>query len=89
VDDKHKQRMQQADEWQERYESDTEDPRQLFQQVSSIAVVMSYDLIDKLRWWEKEVLKLPDEEIAKRIPTMATFLDRLRVAYVEFSDQEI
>lgn len=89
MDDKHRQRIREADEWRKRHASGAEDPRKLFQQVSNIAVMMSYDLIDKLRWWEKEVLKLPDEEVAKHVPSMAAFLDRLRIAYVEFSDQEI
>jgi hypothetical protein len=72
--------------WKARYEREQDNPRQLFEQISHIAVYMSYDLVDKLRWWEKETLKLSDEEIEKRIPHMASFLDRLKTAYLKFSD---
>ena len=64
-------------------------PRELFQQVSNIALCMSYDLIDKIRFWEKESLTLPDKEIQKRIPHIAKCLERLKVAYLEFSDTEL
>lgn len=64
-------------------------PRELFQQVSNIALCMSYDLIDKIRYWEKESLALPEKEIQKRIPHIAKCLQRLKVAYLEFSDTEL
>jgi hypothetical protein len=51
--------------------------------------MMSYDLIDKLRFWEKAVLERPDDEVAKHVAGMAAFLDKLRVAYLAFSDQEL
>lgn len=73
-------------QWKARYEKERENPRQLFEQVSHIAVYMSYDLIDKLRFYEKETLKLTDEEIEKRVPHMAKFLDKLKTAYLQFSD---
>jgi hypothetical protein len=77
-------------QWQERYETDDEpeNPKELFKQVSHIALYLSYDLIDKLQWWEKETLKLSDEEIEKRLPHMATVLEKMKVAYLEFSDLE-
>lgn len=64
-------------------------PKELFQQVSNIALCMSYDLIDKIRYWEKESLTLSDAEIEKRIPHIARCLDRLKVAYLEFSDTDL
>ena len=68
---------------------ENQDPRELFQQVSHIALCMSYDLVDKLRWWEKETMKLTDEEIEKRIPHMATLLEQLKTAYVHFADVDL
>ena len=73
-------------QWKDRYEADQGNPQEQFRQVTHIALNMSYDLIDKLRWWEKHTLELSDDEIAKRIPHMAKFLDQLRVAYLEFTD---
>ena len=74
-------------EWTERLESsDDEDPREMFTQVSRIALSISYDLIDKLRYWEKETLKLSDEEVEQRLAHMAGFLKRLKTAYVEFAE---
>ena len=82
-------RLDDLAEWKERYESEDSDPRELFKQVSHIAIYLSYDLIDKLRYWEKETLKLSDEEIEQRLPHLATFLDRLKAAYVDFSDVDL
>ena len=62
------------------------DPRQRFQQMSHIAITMSYDLIDKLRFFEKETLKLSDEEIAGRAPHVSELLSDLRTAYVKFAE---
>lgn len=76
-------------EWKKRYEADQRNPREMFEQVSHIALFMAYDLIDKLRWWEKATLELSDEEIAKRLPHTAALLDKLRAAYLEFSDIEV
>ena len=76
-------------EWRARNQADKRDPRELFEQISHIAVYMSYDLIDKMRYWEKETLKLTPAEIEERIPHMARFLDRLKVAYLEFTDVDM
>jgi len=62
------------------------DPRESFRQASDITICMSYDLIDKLRFWEKETLKLTPPEIEQRLPHLAALLERLKVAYLEFSD---
>jgi hypothetical protein len=72
--------------WKQRYASENEDPRELFRQVNHIAVCISYDLIDKLRWLEKETMKLSDREVEERIPHITSFLDSLKQAYVQFSD---
>ena len=64
-------------------------PKELFQQVSNIALCMSFDLIDKIRFWEKESLTLSEKEIQQRIPHIAKCLERLKVAYLEFSDTEL
>ena len=71
------------------FEAAAQDPRTMFKQVSNIAVYMAYDLIDKLRWFEKETLKISDDEIRERVPHMAEFLDRLKEAYLEFSDVDL
>ncbi|MGD8376677.1 MAG: hypothetical protein PVF68_11100 [Acidobacteriota bacterium] len=61
-------------------------PRETFQQISHIAISMSFDLIDKLRFFEKETLKLSDEEVKQRTPHLASCLETLRTAYLEFSE---
>ena len=65
------------------------DPRELFEQISHIGVCMSYDLIDKLRFYEKKTANLPPEEIEKRLPHMAGFLEQLKIAYLQFSDLDL
>jgi hypothetical protein len=67
-------------------EAEEQEPRKLFKQVSHIAIAMSYDLIDKLRFYEKETLKLSDKEVEERIPHMQKSLERLRVAYIGFAE---
>ena len=90
--DDEKDYLKQLEQWKKRYEAEAEDgdepesPKQLFRQVSHIALYLSYDLIDKLRWWEKDTLQLSDDEIEKRLPHMASLLDKLKIAYVEFSE---
>ena len=77
------------DEWKERYAKGQQNPRELFQQVSRIAQYMSYDLIDKLQYWEKETLKQSDEEIERRIKHISVCLSQLQSAYVQFSETDI
>ncbi len=67
-------------------DDDDDDPRERFRKASHIALCMSYDLIDKLRFYEKETTKLSPAEIEKRLPHMAGFLEQLKVAYLQFSD---
>lgn len=68
---------------------ESQPPKELFQQVSNISLCMAYDLIDKIRYWEKESLALPDRDVAKRIPHIARCLERLKVAYLEFADTDL
>jgi len=76
-------------EWKEREESEPQAPRDSFQKISHITLLMSYDLIDKLRWWEKETLALSDEELAKRLPHTVALLEKLRTAYLEFAEMDL
>jgi len=89
MDEKKKERLQEFSDWKQRYGAGEENPRELFRQVSNIAIYMSYDLIDKLRWWEKETLKLTDDEIDKRIPHLTGLLESLKTAYLDFSDVDL
>ena len=73
-------------DWTWSDEAKDQEPREMFQRVSHIAISMSYDLIDKLRFFEKETLKLPDNEINKRVPHLAAFLERLKAAYLDFAE---
>ena len=77
------------EEWKSRYEAGDRSARELFEQISKIAQLLSYDLLDKLQYWEKETLKLTDEQIDKRIPHMTAFLEQLRIAYDTFSDVDL
>ncbi len=73
-------------ESEESRDAQERDPKETFQQISHIAISMSFDLIDKLRFFEKETLKLSEEEIEKRTSHLAGCLDSLRAAYLEFSE---
>jgi hypothetical protein len=76
-------------EWKKGRGGPGEPPRERFRKLSHISVCMTYDLIDKLRWYEKETMKRTDAEIDERIPHMIAFLDRLRTAYLEFSEVDL
>lgn len=76
------------DEWKQRADTGNENPRELFQQVSRIAQYMSYDLIDKLQYWEKQTLKLSDREIEGRVKHVSRCLTQLQSAYVQFSETD-
>ena len=64
-------------------------PAQLFAQMSHIAITLSYDLVDKLRYWEKETLEMSEDDIEKRLGHMAVLLDRLKKAYVDFAETDL
>lgn len=76
------------DDWKRRRAKGHENPSELFRQVSRIAQYMSYDLIDKLQYWEKETLKQPDDEIERRIKHVSRCLTQLQSAYVQFSETD-
>ena len=78
--------LEQHDEWKEGQDAEGENPREMLRRISQVALVMSFDLIDKLRWLEKEAANLSDEEVEERVRLMATFTNHLRTAYLEFSD---
>ena len=71
---------------EERSDAQERDPKETLRQISHITISMSFDLIDKLRFFEKETLKLSEEEIQRRTPHLAACLDSLRAAYLEFSE---
>ena len=84
----HENQSENYNEWKQRYEKSHENPRELFQQVSRIAQYMSYDLIDKMQYWEKETLKQSDEEIERRIEHISLCLSQLQSAYLQFSETD-
>ena len=88
-DQDEKQSLEQYAEWKKRYDSGDETARELFSQISHISLLLCYDLIDKLRYWEKETLAHSDEEIDKRLQHMSKFLDRLKTAYLSFADVDL
>lgn len=64
-------------------------PKQRFERISRIALLLGYDLMDKLRYWEQETSKLSDEQIAKRLQPLTDSVEKLREAYLSFSDLEL
>jgi hypothetical protein len=79
--------LSEYEEWKSRDEAgEEEDPRELFRQLTHISLCISFDLVDKLRWIEKEMQRLPQEAIEERLPHMATLLDRFKEVYLEFAD---
>lgn len=74
---------------EEQCESNDHTPAQLFEQMSHIAITLSYDLVDKLRYWEKETLEMSDEGIEQRLGHIAVLLERLKKAYVDFAETDI
>ena len=63
--------------------------RERFRKTSHIALLMSYDLIDKLRFMEKGTLALPDDQIDERLERLAESVELLRAAYLSFAEQEL
>jgi hypothetical protein len=63
-------------------------PKEKFRKTSHIALLIAYDLIDKLRYWEKQTLELPDEQIEERQEHLVASIEQLRVAYLDFTDFE-
>ena len=63
-------------------------PKERFQKTTNIGLLMAYDMIDKLRFWEKETIKLPDDKIVKRLDHLISSVEQLRVAYLDFADPD-
>jgi hypothetical protein len=83
--DKVRERLGEAAEWKAR-SAGAQDPRELLRQVTQIGICMSYDLIDKLRYWEKRAQEMPEEELPEQIRQMSGFLEKLKTAYLHFAD---
>jgi len=88
-DREEKDSAEQYEDWKRRYAAGDESAKALFQQISHIALLLSYDMIDKLRYWESETMKLVDEEIDERIPHVSKLLERLQAAYETFTDVDL
>ncbi len=58
----------------------------MFQKNSKVAVLMCYDMIDKLRYWEKETLDLPGDQIGERSEQLVGFVEQLRAAYLDLPE---
>jgi hypothetical protein len=69
--------------------SDDLSSRERFKRISNIALLMSYDLIDKLRYWEKVTLDLSEDQIAERVEHLADSVEQLREVYLAFSDLDL
>ena len=54
-----------------------------------IALLMSFDMIDKLRFLEKETQNLPEEEIEERLEQLLESVELLRAAYLGFAEQDL
>ena len=63
--------------------------KERFEKTAQIALLMTYDLIDKLRYWEKETLKLPEDQIEERLAHLHASVDQLRAAYLTFTDLDL
>jgi hypothetical protein len=88
-DSKKQDPREQYGDWKQRYAAGDQSAKELFEQISHIALMLSYDMIDKLRYWENETVKLSDEEVDKRIPHMSNFLEKLQTAYDTFADVDM
>lgn len=81
--------MDDFEEWKRHAESGDISPKETYSRISNIALLLSYDLIDKLRFLEKEVGELDDEEVVERVAHMMQFVDKLRAAYLDFAETEL
>jgi hypothetical protein len=72
------------EEWKQTHASQT--PREVFEEMHKVSLSLAYDLIDKLRWFEQDTAKQPDEEIEKRVQHMALFLENFRKSYLAFAE---
>ena len=79
--------MEQLDDLQQGDDDLT--PKQRFDRITRIALLLGYDLMDKLRYWEKETSKLSDDQLSKRLEPLTASVEKLREAYLSFSDLEL
>ncbi len=66
--------------------SDELSAKERFQKTSHIALLMAYDLIDKLRYWEKHTLDMSEEEVAQRLDHLVKSVEQLSAAYLAFAE---
>lgn len=78
----------QLDDLQRRARDGALSAREHFEKTSRIGLLMAYDLIDKLRYWEKETLELPEERITARLDHLVRSVEQLRAAYLVFSEPD-
>ena len=78
--------IEQLDELQQTAKAGTLSPKEHFEKTSRIGLLMAYDLIDKLRYWEKHTLDMPAEEVEKRLDHLVKSVESLRETYLAFAD---
>lgn len=62
--------------------------KEQFEKASRIGLLMAFDLIDKLRYWEKHTLELPEDEITRRLDHLVRSVEKLRAAYLAFAEPD-
>ena len=88
-DEKRENPIEEFEEWKRHAESGDISPKETYDKISNIALLLSYDLIDKLRYLEKEVSELDDDAVVERVAHMTQFVDKLRSAYLDFAETEL
>ena len=78
--------IEQHDELKESASRGELPPKEHFRQVANVGALLAYDLIDKLRYWEKETLELPDDKVTERLEHLTSSVDQLRAAYLAFAE---
>ncbi len=81
--------QRQYESWKEDSDAGERPPRELFSQVTNVAVLLCYDMVDKLRWLEKDTLQRDEDEIRARLEHMTRTMEQLRSAYLTFADVDI
>jgi hypothetical protein len=80
---------EQLDELQQNASTGDLSSKERFRKTTHIALLMSYDLIDKLRFVEKETLSLSEDEINARLEQLVEAVEMLRAAYLAFAEQDL
>jgi len=76
----------QLDEILKRAGAGTLGPKDQFEQTTKIGLLMAYDLIDKIRYWEKETMEMPEEVVVERLDHLVSSVEELRTAYLSFAE---